>query len=80
MDGCVDGIGSVSRNCSDREEVEADLSDDVTPIFLPTDHKYTGAVTVAKRFSRIHLAIIYDLLWNVIAKLARCLLGLILMK
>ena len=29
MDGCVDDIGSVSRNCSDREEVEADLSDDV---------------------------------------------------
>ena len=28
MDGCVDGIGSVSRNCSDREEVEADLSDE----------------------------------------------------
>ena len=38
MDGCVDGIGSVSRNCSDREEVEADLSDDVTAccIFLPS--------------------------------------------
>ena len=37
MDGCVDGIGSVSRNCSDREEVEADLSD-VTAccIFLPS--------------------------------------------
>ena len=47
---------------------------------LPTDHKYTGAVTVAKRFSQIHVAIIYDLLWNAIAKLARCLLGLILMK
>ena len=38
VDGCVDGIGSVSRNCSDREEVEADLSDDVTAccIFLPS--------------------------------------------
>ena len=52
----------------------------ISPIFLPTDHKYTGAVTVAKRFLRIHVAIIYDLLWNAIAKLARCLLGLILMK
>ena len=38
MDGCVDSIGSVSRNCSDREEVEADLSDDVIACctFLPS--------------------------------------------